>query len=106
MRRLTDAQVEAVRQRIAAGEPGDAYDTPARFEAPMGEWLGNLLGFALGLRLQGALPNPTGITSKDRFVAQGLEGKIALATTLGDAVVMAHHCAARRWAVYATMVQR
>lgn len=106
MKRLTDAQCEQIQQHVraqlaeqSASLPRE-YSQSARFEAPLGEWIDKLSGFALVLRLRGKLPQPTAITRRDRFNAQGLEGKIAIDTDLGTAIVYWTFATPQRRAVY------
>ena len=102
MKRIGDSALRAYRAQILALQDVQALQArEARFEAPLGDWIGRLAGFALVLRLQGALPAPVPIVKGDRFNAQGLEGKIVIQTSLAQAVLMWHLAAPGRAQVFA-----
>ena len=106
MKRLSEQEVEAYRRKFycmdRTQQDLSEANLPARFEAPSGEWVGSLLGFALAYKLQGKPQPPIcAITEKDSFNAQGLEGKIVIEDmTLSDAILYAVQCLPHRYAVY------
>lgn len=89
--------VETQRQRYDTFQR--AHGRLVRFEAPLGEWLGTLAGFAAGLKLQGNLPPVQPIVAADKFNAQGLEGKIAVRVPLATALLYAVQCDAHRFQI-------
>ena len=102
MKRLTDQQIEAYRTEIVNNwESHTLNSLPARFEAPLGELVSSLAGFAWAWKLQGFVPKIAPITKTDRFNAQGLEGKIVIETDLSTAIVYASQCPSHRYAIYA-----
>ena len=76
-----------------------AHGRLVRFEAPVGTWIGDLAGFAAGLKLQGRLPPVQPIIVADRFNAQGLEGKISVRVPLATALLYAAQCDAHRFQI-------
>lgn len=102
MKRILDTQLEAYRQEMVANWKTHTYhQIPARFEAPLGEWIDTLAGTAWALRSLGKLPDPVGLTGKEGFDAQGLEGKIVIETNLASAVTYWSQCLENRANVYA-----
>lgn len=59
---------------------------------PVGELVGNLVGYAWAWRMQGRLGEVEPITKKDRLNAQGLEGKVTIMMSLYDAVLVEGWC--------------
>jgi len=101
MKQLTDEQLAAHSQTIIKDwRTHTLADTPARFEAPLGEWISNLVGFAGVLRMQNRLPKVEPITGKERFRAQGLEGKMVYHTDLATAVTYWAQCPHYRASVW------
>jgi len=115
MKRLTapelQAQVAAMETASAAHLAGDhgafdrwleAYgDAPARLEFPLGELMNEkILGFVWAWGMSGAVQTE-GITERDRFDAQGIEGKAVVETQLVTALLVARDLPAHRVAVYA-----
>ena len=62
------------------------YNQPVILEVPLGELVDNLAGFAIVWKMRGWLNNIMPITGKERFNAQGLEGKVQVKMTLYDAL--------------------
>ena len=64
------------------------YNQPVILEVPLGELVGNLAGFAMVWKMQGRLSDVMPITGKERFNAQGLEGKVRVKMALYDALLV------------------
>ena len=93
--------VETQRQRYDAFQAKHGA-TQVQFSAPVGEWMGNLAGFAAGLKMRGQLPESELIQARDKFNAQGLEGKISIVCLLPDALLKAVQCDPHRWQIEST----
>jgi len=113
MKRLSDREIEddlaEFRAHSMEGDTPewrDVYDRvanrPARVEFPTGEITNPAIaGYILGAKLGGTLESGLPITAQDRFNAQGLEGKVALATNLLNACLIWEELGKFRCAVYA-----
>lgn len=74
---------------------------PARLEFPLGELMNpEIRGFVLTWGLQGKVKTAA-ITRRDKFAAQGIEGKAVIDTTLSGALLAAQRLPGNRVAVYA-----
>jgi len=115
LRRLAEPELGAAIARMEAASgahlDGDhgAFDrwlavegnAPARLELPLGELLNERIrGFAWAWATDGAVQTD-GITTGDRFDAQGLEGKAVVEVSLVTALLVARDLPRHRVAVYA-----
>jgi len=81
-------------------------NAPARLELPLGELLNERIrGFAWAWATDGAV-HTDGITTGDRFDAQGLEGKAVVEVSLVTALLVARDLPRHRVAVYADAADR
>lgn len=101
MKRLTEAEIESYRQTIIKDwRTHNLSSRRARAEFPLGEMVSNLAGFAWAWKMKGEMPEVVPITDKDRFNAQGLEGKCVKETNLATAITIHANCDQNRCAVY------
>jgi len=99
--RLSEQEIERYRKIIVdQWKTHKLHEKGAVFEAPLGEWIGNLAGFAWAWKMRGDDVPILPLTKTDRFNAQGLEGKVRIETNLATAIVMAVQCDENRRVVY------
>ena len=118
MKRLTYSQLQAATARMGAasaahldGNHGafdrwlrDEGDLPARVEFPLGELMNpNITGFVWAWSTNREI-RIEGITKRDRFNAQGIEGKAVVEVSLATALLVARDLPRHRIAVYANGV--
>ncbi len=114
MKRLTDPQIQAAIARMEAanaahldGDRGaferwlkEEGDLPARLEFPLGELMNEKIrGFVWAWGMNDEI-RTDGITKRDRFNAQGLEGKAVVEVSLVIALITARDLPKHRVAVY------
>jgi len=66
-----------------------ALNRRVKFECPVGELIDALAGFAWAWKMKGKLSDVLPIGERDRFDAQGLEGKVSIECNLYDALFYA-----------------
>ena len=85
----------------AVNEWMDEHEGPAELHLPLGEIMNErIAGHVFAWRMLGKLATAP-ITGKERFAAQGLEGKVVVATTLVGALLVWRECARGRCTVRA-----
>jgi hypothetical protein len=97
MRRLTAEEIDKYRLIIINEWKTHKLDTiDCIVEFPLGELIDNLAGLTWAWKMKGIDLTPIPITDKDRFDAQGLEGKIRIHTNLSSAVTIYTQCTPHR----------
>jgi hypothetical protein len=98
MKRLSTKEIMEYTKQIN-GNHERLYSIPARVEWPIGE-MENLAGFFMGWKMLDEMPAIEPITEKDRFSAQGLEGKHVKHTSIVEAVIIWNQCADNRCQIF------
>lgn len=97
MRRATDEDLKEWYGLIMEQKPG--YEV--EIHIPLGELFNpKIEGFVWAWRLSGCLNKVHPITGKDRFNAQGLEGKVIIPTNSGTAYIVAQELPKNRINIY------
>lgn len=102
MKKLTAAKIESYRRRVAdiRDDCANLRGLKARFECPLGEWIGNLQGVAWAFKMLGKTPDPQPMTGKEGWNAQGLEGKIVIETDLVNSIIYYSQSEPNRASIY------